>query len=709
MTENWRRKLIQAVSIACLGIALAFVLWGSGFLDNWEDRVWDLQSRMLARPSPHTKDIVLVLLDQSSLEWVHDNMGLTWPWPRELYGAIIDTCNRYGARAIAFDTLFTEPSAFGVSDDQALGNSIGKSGHFVVGSVFPSLTSGKYLHWPKSIPPPDLTVERISDRIAFPEFPRATMPIVEVASTSSILCNVHQDPSADGIYRSLYPLVFFQGAPVPALGLGAFLAEQPVNRLLVTDKGLHVGSTSIALDRKGRALLRFRGPPETYQRLSAATLIAEEMAFRNQEVTGETKGNVMTGKYVFFGFSAPGLFDLRPTPMGGIFSGVEINATLLDNLLNNDFIAPLDFTDQGLIIAATLFLAAGILTCMSGPLSLAVVSLFFILAPLFCSFLLFHLGYRMEVLALEWGLAGIIFCAHFLGYMHEGRQRRFIKKSFRHYLSPHVIEQLIAQPDRLRLGGDRKEISIFFSDLQGFTTISEGMEPEDLTHLLNLYLSAMTEIILEEEGTVDKYEGDAIIAFWNAPLEIPDHAQRAVSSALRCQAKLTEMREELCRLCGHELHMRIGINTGQAVVGNLGSGKRFDYTMLGDAVNLAARLEGANKQFGSFTMISSATYEQIHDIYPCRELARLTVVGRQEPVRVFEPYLAEEYQRKAQLLDSFSQGLTAFYAGDLAKAISEFEKIAAYDPPASSYLSRCRGLQHRSLESWTGVWTLTSK
>ena len=208
-------------------------------------------------------------------------------------------------------------------------------------------------------------------------------------------------------------------------------------------------------------------------------------------------------------------------------------------------------------------------------------------------------------------------------YTTEGRQKLFIKNAFKQYLSPAVIEELIQHPERLKLGGERRVLSIFFSDLEGFTGISEGLEPEELTALLNEYLSAMTDIIQEEGGTVDKYEGDAIIAFWNAPLLQPDHAERCVRAALRCQEKLAEMRPAFRERIGKDLRMRIGINSGPAVVGNMGSHTRFDYTMLGDAVNLAARLEGINKQFGTYTILSQATLDLL-----CRDRSRPRTLPR---------------------------------------------------------------------------------
>jgi adenylate cyclase len=295
-------------------------------------------------------------------------------------------------------------------------------------------------------------------------------------------------------------------------------------------------------------------------------------------------------------------------------------------------------------------------------------------------------------------------------YATEGRQKRYLKSAFKQYLSPAVIEQLIAHPERLRLGGERRDLSIFFSDLQGFTSLSEALTPEELTSVLNEYLSAMTDIIQEHGGTIDKYEGDAIIAFWNAPIDQPDHAIRAVRSALDCQEELARMRPALRARVGRDLYMRIGLNTGPAVVGNMGSRTRFDYTMLGDAVNLAARLEGVNKQFRTYTMVSRATLERLEGAFPARELSRIAVVGRKEPVTVYEPMTRETYTERKPILEVFARGLGAYYAGKLGEAERIFRGIEAQDPAAVAYADRCRDLSASPpAEPWTGVWVMTSK
>ncbi len=710
MKQKTQRRLLQIVVSVGVSVFFTVTLWYSGVLSSWENRVWDMQSRIMAAPTPSSAEITLVLVDQESLQWVHENMGLSWPWPRELYGAVIDTINRHGAKAIGFDVLFTEPSTFGVSDDEALGQAIAAANFFASGSVFPGRSQGKSEHWPDDIPRPPL---RFAAKAAFierlPRYTRFTMPIAEVAKNANILCNVHHDPDSDGIYRSLHLLVTVDGIPLPALGLGMFLATRPDSLLSLQESSLTVGDVSIPIDKKGRMLIRFRGPPGVYESISAASLIREEMSFRETQKVVPESTRQLRDKYVLFGFSAPGLFDLRPTPVGAISSGVEINATLLDNLLSGDFIAPVSRMLKTAVFCISVLILGVLLALYSRPVSMTVIAIISLLFPIALSCSLYFLGYRFELLPLELGNGGTIVLSLMIGYMQEGRRRRFIKHSFAHYLSPQVIEQLIQNPERLKLGGDRKELTIFFSDLQGFTSISEHLDPNELIKLLNDYLTAMSEIILEEGGTIDKYEGDAIIAFWNAPLDTPDHAVRAVSAALRCQKRLAELRPLFQHQCGHEMHMRIGVNSGQAVVGNLGSTNRFDYSMLGDAVNLAARLEGANKQFDSYTMISESTHALLHGEFRFRELACLRVVGRKEAVRVYEPYFLSDYRKNEKKLKNFENGLMAFYAGDFAKAMIIFKETVALDASSQRYLEKSEFLLKNPPLDWDGVWSLSSK
>lgn len=707
------RKLLQGLVAGGIGFALALALWTPGWLDRWEGKAWDWRVNLLAKPGRATDNIRLILLDQNSLDWGKKENSLGWPWPREIYNILLDFCRRQGAKAVFFDVLFTEPSNYGVADDQSFGEAIKKGPPFV-GSVFLSDTAGAEKKWPSSLTEPKFRIDGLgpwleetgagADRPA-----KGVFPILEVAANSAVLADTHLNPDPDNVYRRVKWFSVFDGKILPSPALGAFLAAVPDAPLHIVRGVFETGGHRIPIDDGGHALLNFRGISGTHKAYSAAAVIQSELRIREGGqpiIPGE---DLFRGRYVFFGFSAPGLFDLRPTPVSGIYPGVEIHATALDNLLSDDFIRPVS---NAPLLALTLLLTliAGIGSARASGIAGSLLAYgFFLLLPVLLAAAAYRAGFWLPLVVQEVGIAITLLSAGVIYYTTEGRQKLFIKNAFKQYLSPEVIDELIRHPERLKLGGERRPLSIFFSDLEGFTGISEGMEPEALTALLNDYLSAMTGIIHEEGGTVDKYEGDAIIAFWNAPLQQTDHADRCVRAALRCQETLAEMRPAFRERIGKDLRMRIGINSGQAVVGNMGSHTRFDYTMLGDAVNLASRLEGINKQFGTYTIISQATLELLAGDVPVRELSRVSVVGRREPVTIHEPMSHVEFASRKEDLEIFAGGLEEFYRGRFDKAESIFAGLGNRDRAALAYAGKCRSLIEQPPEAWDGVWVVTSK
>ena len=707
------KKFIHGLIIGVSGAVFALSLWGFGWLNIWESKTWDFRASIMAKPGKATDNVRLILLDQNSLDWAKHENGWNWPWPREVYSAILDYCHRSGAKAVAFDVLFTEPSIYGIEDDVALGKAIAQFGHFA-GAVFLGEKSGNDTKWPAGIPAPEFNVIGL-DKWLNPTnsgnmvFQRATMPIRELAMNAAVLSNVHLDPDPDGIYRSTKLFCVFDKKILPTLGLGAYLAANPDVKMQIKSDKLIVDKKIVPIDQEGNVVLNYRGISGTHKAYSAAAVIQSELRILRSETPTIRDENAFRDKYVFFGFSAPGLYDLRSSPVDGVYPGVEIQATLLDNFLSGDFMRR-SSTWLTITIVFLLALVCGISSSVfSSPAGSVTMGLIFFSIPVFVSFGSYVNGLWFPLVAQEISVAVTIALALVVNYATEGRQKRFIKNAFQQYLSPAVIEQLIQHPERLKLGGERKVLTIFFSDLQGFTSISEGLDPKELTSFLNDYLSEMTNIIHEESGTVDKYEGDAIIAFWNAPLEVPEHAGRAVRAAIRCQEALAEMRPGFKERIGKEVFMRIGINTGPAIVGNLGSDTRFDYSMIGDAVNLAARLEGANKQFGTYTMISQFTRDMLEDISTVRELARIAVVGRREPVVVYEPITAEEYKARKDILETFSQGLELFYKGKFSQALEIFSTLQELDPPAAAYAKKCRAILEAPPDEWRGVWVMESK
>lgn len=707
------KKFIQSLILGITAAVLSLLLWSSGFLDTWEAKTWDWRASVMAKPGKATDDIRLILLDQNSLDWAKDESGLTWPWPREIYGAIVSYCKRSGAKALAFDVLFTEPSRYGVEDDEAFGNISSEFGR-LVSSVFLGKNSGSATRWPKDIPAPEFRINGLKNWLNSANtdtivFPRATMPIHELTANSAVLGNVHLNPDSDGIYRRVKLFSVFDDKVLPSLGLGIYLAANPKTKLKIEAEKLKIGEQVVPIDREGSVVLRYRGPSGTHRAYSAAAVLQSEIRILSNEEPTISDKNAFKDKYILFGFSAPGLFDLRSAPVGGVYTGVEIQATILDNFLSGDFMRQTPSWLNTVLIFILALTCTASVSFFSSTVGSMTASAVFVISPVLFAIGSYGNGFWLPLIVQEIAVTSSIVLALTVNYATEGRQKRFIKSAFRQYLSPAVIEQLIQNPERLKLGGERKVLSIFFSDLEGFTSISEGLDPEELTTLLNDYLSAMTDIIQEEGGTVDKYEGDAIIAFWNAPVEVHEHATRAVRAALRCQACLTKMRPGFRKRIGKDMFMRIGINTGPAVVGNLGSYNRFDYTMLGDAVNLAARLEGVNKQFGTYTMISQSTRKMVEDAVSARELAKVAVLGRKEAVTVYEPMFEKEYEDRKDVLKTFAKGLNLFYKGNFSKALEIFSSIQDIDPAASAYAQKSRTLLDTLVENWQGVWIMTSK
>ncbi len=711
------RRVLLGAAIGAAAAVVAAALWLPHALDTFESRTWDLRARLFAHPGRATNQIATILLDDKSLAWGKDVNGLSWPWPRELIGIIADFCKQGGAKALVLDVLYTEPSASGVDDDQRFADAVAQSANVVAAmQLSAGLSQGLAAAWPPEAAAPAIPIDGLDawlmrSRPAGMAFKSVQVAIPGLLKSARFMANTNLSPDpADGVYRREPLFSVFDNRVVPSEALAAWLVVNPQGgRISIRPGELTVGPHRVPIDANGRAILRYRGPTLTHTGYSAAAVLQSYQQI--SEGTAPTLDpSVFKDKYVFFGYTASGTLDLKPTPMSGVYPGVEVNATMLDNLLSDDFMRPMS-TAATILLLALLCLGAGIAaSAVSGAGRTALIYVVFIPVAPALGIAAYALGSWLQITALELGTLLSLIGSSLASYATEGQQKRYIKNAFKQYLSPTVIEELIAHPERLKLGGEKRDLSIFFSDLQGFTSISEVLTPEELTQLLNDYLSAMTDIIQEEGGTIDKYEGDAIIAFWNAPVPQEDHAVRAVRSALRCQAKLDELRPVFRARVKKDLYKRIGINSGPAVVGNFGSHTKFNYTMLGDAVNLASRLEGVNKQFKTYTMISSMALEKLGGAFPVRELSRIAVVGRKEPVTVFEPMTAEVFARKKPVLEVFDQGRNEYYAGRFAEAERIFESIAAEDPPASCYAEKCRKLiANPPQEGWNGVWVMTEK
>ncbi len=686
--------MLVGVGVSAITIALHFL----GAFQAVEWKTWDLRLRLWANAARADRNIAILLIDQYSLDVYEKEQGLAWPWPRQLYSAVIDYLLAGGARAIFFDLDFSASSRSGPEDDEDFARAMTRAGNVFLPLAL-SLRQEGYEEIPATKIEPFSLPGSLFQEKEIPEAISASLPVLPLVESCRGVGNVVFPPDSDGVFRRL-PLAFkFKGLTIPSLPLALARFLQDKDFL-----------AEIPLDEQGRMILHFHGPSGTYPTYSVASII-NSWAQLEEGLQPQLPPQEFAGKVVFVGSSAPGLLDLRPTPLSAVCPGVEVQAVALDNLLHGD-----SFRHSPVFVLFVYLVFLSLFTAVASSLvtRIGFQIFFFLIAlafPLGATGVSFRSRIWLEFVAPEFAVIIAFLVSSLLNYAVEGRQRRFIKNVFSHYLSPEVIDRIMDDPSLLRLGGERREVTSFFSDVAGFTSISEKLSPEELVHFLNDYLSEMTEIILAFGGTLDKYEGDAIIAFWNAPLDQPDHALRACRAALRCQHRLAELRTKFIEMTGHEVTMRIGLNSGPAVVGNMGSGRRFDYTAMGDTINLASRLEGACKLYQVQVMAGEETYSRVKDLIVVREVDIVRVVGRATPVRIYE-ILGE----KGSLPDAEMEKLRLFEAGRefylgraWDQAMACFEKLAP-DPLAKIYIQRCLSLrQDPPPEDWDGVFVITQK
>lgn len=672
-----QKKILKSSITAIAVFAIVFSAQISGVF-NWADnKSYDSRMKFTARFFSPSEEIAVVLLDQDSLDWAKREMNWGWPWPREAYGKMVDFFNRGNADSVAFDMIFTEQSVYGKDDDEKFAEACSNSGKVIQTVYYDSMTDTPLL------------------------------PVPEIADSAAVLANITSLLDDDGVTRRARFYAPSKTAE-PCLALAS---------LNVAEKEK---IDSIPQTKNGGMYIRYLNDLTRYAPYNAKQILQNEYALEQGKTLSEEETldcEQFEGMHVFFGLFSPGLFDICTSPVSSVYPGVGVHISQLDTILQNNYLydTPSSATLVLIIIAAILGSILGAaknqvqiksFLIQFGIFIIIAAMYLFVLYATFAKGLILPFGSPLSALIISFATSVI------LSYLTEGKQRRYLKTAFKQYLSPAVIEELIENPSLLKLGGEDREITAFFSDVQGFTSISEKLTPEELTNLLNTYLSAMSDIILAHGGTIDKYEGDAIIAFWGAPSVQKDHAKRALEAAMECQKKLEEMRPALLKQSGRPMYHRIGLNTGHAVVGNMGSNKRFDYTMLGDTVNLASRLEGINKQFGTYTMCSKATMDSAIEngcSLAFRKIADIAVVGRKEPVCTYEPMSIENNKKMMATYTVFEKGLELFKEGDFAAASKFFESVAQEDPVAVKYKEKCEKLIQNPPESWQGFLQATEK
>jgi adenylate cyclase len=678
-----------------------------------ELKTLDLRFHYLARPEKPGTPIVLVAIDQASLDLLEKDT-VYWPWPRGVYEALTRYLKAAGAKGVVFDLLYTSPSSFGPADDASFAASMKE-----LPSVLAVETSAKKQEL-RLAPPPERFALKTEGRVG-PEAPERSsvrLPVASLMDASALVGDTSTLPDPDGVVRRV-PLLFKMGGRVyPALSAAAVLSMVGDRTVSAGPDGFRLGGHRVPLDASGSMIVNYHGSalrPElgrSFEAYSAKNLI-ESWNDIQAGKKPQLDPTLFKEKLVFVAGSAPGILDNRPSPISAVYAGTEIVATAAANILNDDHLVPVRKRWAFLLILFAAFAGAAAVRLFGGSAGPAAGLVSAALAA--GAALAFRHGLWLDVVAPQLSLWLSFAVTAAYSYATEGRQKKYIQAAFAQYLSPDVVKQIADEPSKLSLGGERREATFYFSDIEGFTTISESLEPDRLTYLMNRFLGEMTDTILESGGTLDKYIGDAVMAFWNAPAPLPDHALVACKVAIKNQEKLARLSAELQKEGFSAVRSRIGLNTGPASIGNMGSSRRFSYTALGDTVNLASRLEGANKAYHSYILISETTREGAGSAIEVRELDFVKVKGKNKPIRVFE-LLGLKGQTDPKLVErsqAFEAALQAYRERRFDEASGMFRAVGTKfgpDGASDTYIERCRfWTGSPPAEDWDGSFALTEK
>jgi adenylate cyclase len=696
---------------------------------------------------PPAPEIALVAVDEESVKRVG-----RWPWSREVMAQLIHRIKEAEARVIGLDVIFAErqetaavsalqrlrrdlaqeeaatPQVLALLNreekradvDRQLARVIGQGTPTVLGFFFVrvggqtvALQIGQALG-PRAIRASTYNMVRWLDQhtqrmpIIGAEGVEVNLQELTEAAAGGGYFNMVPDP--DGTVRWL-PLALAYGpdifAPMTLVALQHYRQKPPLGITLshLGVEEVRLGPEKISVDSFGRMFINYLGPPGIFPTYSAA-----------QVLEGRMPPGALKDKLVLVGATAVGIFDLRVTPFSGVCPGLEIQATVLDNILRRDFIhTPANTSLTTLGIVLVLALLFGLMLPRLSPVGAIGFTLIVAQAYITVNYLAFHYyGLQLQVFYPMLAVAGIYTGITLQGFLAEERERLRLKKAFQSYVAPEVVNQIIRHPEQLRLGGERRDLSILFSDIRGFTSLSESMDPEALVEVLHDFLDPMSEIIVKHGGTLDKYIGDAIMALFGAPLEFPDHSRRACRTALEMVQNLRALDQEWLERGRPSLRIGIGINSGPVAVGNMGSSRLFDYTAIGDNVNLASRLEGLNKFYGTEILVSAATAQHLDSDFYFREVDLVRVKGKKHPIAIYE-VLGEgaPEEKLARFLELYAEGLTLFRERHFVQAQEAFQAASDLKPHDALCLHYLQWTQKFAETppgpEWDGVTTMAEK
>ncbi len=737
-------RISLLVTTACLGL---YWLTAQSVLGrNLETKLLDMRLHLRGVEHPQVP-VALVVIDDKSIA----ALG-RWPWSREQFAVLLRHLTAAGARVVAFDILFSESEnavaqeavqrvrslfealdlssldaslqafhrhlvalATTASPDSSLATALAEAGNALL-AFAGEVTAGPSPVDVPATPPAGLSAHAYrAIRRSGSEPPRLSLhaqevllPIAPLARAAHALGHVTVAFDTDGTPRYDYPVMAYQDAYYPSLALQALrvylgLALEEVQ--VHFGAGIQLGSLFLPTDEAMRMLVRYYGPSGTFPTYSFVDVLS-----------GHVPATLLRERIVFIGAAATGLGDTFVTPFSAALPGVERHATVLANVLHSEALQRREATawiDLGTMLGLGLILGwlGTVLPWSWGTGATLLVGGGYVTMNIL---VLTRLGVWLNLLFPCLTVVSSYGAITLYEFLTEARQRRMLRRAFQHYLHPSVVEQVSQHPELLALGGEKRELTVLFSDIRGFSTLSEGLTPELLVQLLNEYFHAMTQAVFADEGLLDKYIGDAIMAVYGAPLPMPDHACRACHTALCMLEALRQLRPRWQARGLPAIDIGIGINSGSMVVGNMGSEYHFSYTVMGDEVNLGSRLEGVNKEYGTHILISEATWEQVQTRMVTREVDVIRVKGKAKPTRIYEVLgMMPPSAQQTTLIRLFSTALEAYRAQHWDEALQLFRQVLEAMPeeaPSQHYIQRCETFRRTPpAPDWDGVYSMLTK
>lgn len=564
-------------------------------------------------------------------------------------------------------------------------------------------------------------------------FFNATVPFSKLAMASRGIGHINVILDNDGTCRKFNHLLWFRDGdtayPSLSLVIAAPVKGIPLHTIRKQNDRVIMGDTVIPLLSDGSVIINYQGGHVTHEKDGKNTYasfyryIPYDSVIASKDLMQAGKAPILPketfkDKIILITATAAGLTDLRATPFSPVTPGIEIHANIIDNILSKRFLRSIDGW-KGNAYIFLLVIVIGIITLFNRPYIGISITIALICLMTGLHWKLFGHGWVLPIVSVSVAMVAVYLGVLLLKYIYEEREKRRIRFAFGHYLAPQVLEDVLRSPQKLKLGGERKYMTVLFSDVEGFTSLSEKLEPEEISAILNEYLGYMMNCIKRTGGTLDKFIGDAVMAEWNAPVTQVDHAARACETALFMMEALKTLREKWNKEQRPPLNTRIGINTGEMVVGNMGSKEIFDYTVIGNEVNTSARLEPLNKDFGTHIIISESTRCETEKYYPgkfiFRFLAKVALKGRNAPLNVYElvgwkDTIGDEL---LEVIEIYSEGLDLFFKAKLSDAKKLFQKAVGKKPkdgPSKTYISLCEFYESNPPSSdWNGVYTQTSE